>query len=77
MCSGLERVILPVQLLQPGVEVWVVVSDGAQVAFEVADVDGIEADLWDDVRNDILIVQALTIVVNSLISASVSCPPTR
>lgn len=35
----LERVIVPVQVLAPAVQVGVVVSDRAEVALEVADVD--------------------------------------
>ena len=41
----LERGNLPVELAHPEVNVRIPVSDGADVAFEVADVDWVEADL--------------------------------
>ena len=42
----LESGDIPVQLAHPEVNVRVSVSDGADVAFEVADVDWVEADLY-------------------------------
>lgn len=41
--GGLEGVVLPIQLLHPGVDVWVVVSDAAEVAFEMTHINWIEA----------------------------------
>ncbi len=41
----LEHGVVPVQLAHPEVDVGVTVSDGADVAFEETDVDGIEPDL--------------------------------
>ena len=41
----LERSVVPVQLAHPLVQVRVPVADRAQVAFEMREVDGVEANL--------------------------------
>ena len=41
----LERSILPVQLAHPRVNVGIAVTNGAQVAFEVPDINGVKTDL--------------------------------
>lgn len=41
---ALESVVFPVQLLHPTIDIRISSSDGVVVAFEVTDVDGIEAD---------------------------------
>lgn len=41
-----ERGNIPVQLAQPQVNRWVAITDGAQVALEVPEINRIEAHLW-------------------------------
>lgn len=41
----LESGVVPIQLAQPQVNRWITVADRAEVALEVAEVDGVEADL--------------------------------
>ena len=41
----LERRVRPVELPHPAVDIWVPIANGTQVALEVADIDGIEANL--------------------------------
>jgi hypothetical protein len=44
VCRVLERRIVPVQLAHPAVQVRVPITDVADVALEVADVDRVKAD---------------------------------
>lgn len=60
---------------------WVSVTDGAYVALEDGEVRGVEANLcqkaWSQNKALANIMLRRTMVVNSLISASVKVPPTR
>ena len=76
----LERGVLPIELAQPAVDVRVSVADGADVALEVHDVDGVEADLGNEQRCGryrSCDEEARTIVTKRRISASVRRSPTR
>jgi len=52
ICRFLECLVLPVQILHPSIDVWVIVPDRSQVAIEKFHIDGVKP--YDDgVQHDV------------------------
>lgn len=76
VCGLAESWVVPVQVLQPQVDVWVAFSDGGEVTLEVLDVNWVESDdgsvqsdvgLGDLVTDDEVLGQDLGLVAQLLL----------